>query len=69
MSDFAGCHRPSVKQGDLSLTNYEAFMEGGAKGNLFQPGQPDHSLVIGYLTGIQKPQMPLRPDATYARAN
>ena len=54
----AGCHQPSVKQGDLSLTNYEAFMQGGAKGKVIQPGQPEHSLVIGYLTGDQKPQMP-----------
>ena len=54
----AGCHQPSVKQGGLSLTNYEAFMEGGAKGKVIQPGQPDHSLVIAFLTGDQKPQMP-----------
>ena len=54
----AGCHQPSVKQGDLSLTNYELFMAGGAKGKVVQPGQPDKSLVIGYLTGAAKPQMP-----------
>jgi hypothetical protein len=54
----AGCHQPSVKQGDLSLTTYEAFMVGGAKGKVIQPGKPDQSLVIGYLTGDQKPQMP-----------
>jgi mono/diheme cytochrome c family protein len=54
----AGCHQPSVKQGDLSLTTYEAFMAGGAKGKVVAPGQADHSLVIGYLTGEQKPQMP-----------
>ena len=54
----SGCHQPSVKQGDLSLTTYESLMAGGAKGKVVQPGQPDHSLVIGYLTGAQKPQMP-----------
>ena len=54
----AGCHQPSVKQGDLSLTNYESLMQGGAKGKVIQPGQPEHSLVIGYLMGEQKPQMP-----------
>lgn len=54
----AGCHQPSVKQGDLSLTTYEAFMVGGAKGKVIEPGKPDQSLVIGYLTGAQKPQMP-----------
>jgi mono/diheme cytochrome c family protein len=54
----AGCHQPSVKQGDLSLTNYEMLMAGGAKGKVVQSGKPDQSLVIGYLTGAEKPQMP-----------
>jgi mono/diheme cytochrome c family protein len=54
----AGCHQPSVKQGDLTLTTYEGFMAGGAKGKVVKPGEPDQSLVIGYLTGKEKPQMP-----------
>jgi len=33
-------------------------MQGGARGKVVVPGQPDHSLVIGYLTGVEKPQMP-----------
>ena len=54
----AGCHQPSVKQGDFTMTTYEGVMEGGAKGKVIKPGQPDESLLIGYLTGAQKPQMP-----------
>jgi len=54
----AGCHQPAVKQGELSLTTHEGFIQGGAKGKVIVPGQPDQSLVIGYLTGGQKPQMP-----------
>ncbi|HLW79925.1 MAG TPA: c-type cytochrome domain-containing protein [Terriglobia bacterium] len=54
----AGCHQPSVKQGELTLTTYEGFMAGGAKGKVVKPGDPDQSLVIAYLTGAQKPQMP-----------
>ncbi len=54
----AGCHQPAVKQGELTLTTYEGFLQGGAKGKVVIPGQPDQSLVIAYLTGIQKPQMP-----------
>jgi len=54
----AGCHQPSVKQGDLSLTNYDLLMAGGAKGKVVKAGDPDHSLIVGYLTGDQKPQMP-----------
>lgn len=33
-------------------------MQGGARGKVVVPGQPEHSLVIGYLTGSEKPQMP-----------
>jgi mono/diheme cytochrome c family protein len=54
----AGCHQPAVKQGELTLTTYEGFLEGGAKGKVIKPGQPDQSLVVAYLTGAEKPQMP-----------
>jgi mono/diheme cytochrome c family protein len=54
----SGCHQPSVKQGDLILTTYDGLMAGGAKGKVVKPGQPEESLLIQYLTGAQKPQMP-----------
>lgn len=54
----SGCHQPSIKQGNLSLTTYDAFMQGGYRGKVVVPGQPDHSLVVGYLAGTEKPQMP-----------
>jgi WD40 repeat protein len=54
-----GCHQPATKSGDLLLTTYEGFMAGGAKGKVIIPGQPESSLIIGYLTGRSKPQMPL----------
>ncbi len=53
-----GCHQPATKSGDLILTTYESFMTGGAKGKVVLPGQPDQSLVIGYLKGDIQPQMP-----------
>jgi len=53
-----GCHQPATKSGDLLLTTYDGFMTGGAKGKVIAPGQPDKSLVIAYLTGEAKPQMP-----------
>src|SRR5713101_2040977 len=53
-----GCHQPATKSGDLVLTTYEAFMAGGAKGKVVVPSQADQSLVIGYLKGDVKPQMP-----------
>lgn len=54
-----GCHQPATKSGDLLLTTYEEFMAGGAKGKVVVPGQADTSLVMGYLKGAVKPQMPL----------
>jgi mono/diheme cytochrome c family protein len=53
-----GCHQPSTKSGGLLLTTYEGFMAGGDKGKVLTPRQPGKSLVIAYLTGEAKPQMP-----------
>ena len=53
-----GCHQPATKSGDLLLTLYEGLMTGGAKGKVVVPGDPDKSLLIGYLKGDVKPQMP-----------
>ena len=54
-----GCHQPATKSGDLLLTTYEGFLAGGNKGKVVVPGQSDKSLVIAYLTGEAKPQMPM----------
>lgn len=54
-----GCHQPATKSGELLLTSYEGLMAGGAKGKVVVSGQADKSLVLGYLTGEIKPQMPL----------
>jgi Planctomycete cytochrome C/WD domain, G-beta repeat len=53
-----GCHQPATKSGGLLLTSYDAFMAGGDKGKVLIPGQPGKSLLIAYLTGEAKPQMP-----------
>lgn len=57
-----GCHQPATKQGDLILTTYEGFMAGGVKGKVVIPGQPVQSLVMAYLKGDVKPQMPFGGD-------
>lgn len=62
----AGCHQPAAKQGELSLTTYEALMQGGARGKVVVPGQPEQSLLMGYLTGKEKPQMPFGQPALSA---
>jgi mono/diheme cytochrome c family protein len=54
----AACHQPASRQADLLLTTYEGMKQGGRKGPTFIAGKPDESLVIQYLTGAVKPQMP-----------
>ncbi|MSV28004.1 MAG: hypothetical protein EXQ52_04565 [Bryobacterales bacterium] len=52
------CHQPASKQSDLLLTTFAGFKTGGTKGAAFVAGDPGQSLVIAYLTGASKPQMP-----------
>ena len=52
------CHHPASRQSDLLLTTYAGFQKGGRKGAAFVPGNPDQSVIISYLTGQSKPQMP-----------
>ncbi len=54
----SGCHQPASSQADLLLTGYEQFRKGGRKGPPFVAGKAEDSLVIAYLTGAAKPQMP-----------
>jgi hypothetical protein len=54
-----GCHQPSVKQGNLDLTQYEGFRAGGKSGAAFVPGDPDNSLVFALISGKREPRMPL----------
>lgn len=47
-----GCHQPNVKSSNLDLTTYEGFQAGGKRG-------PAAAVVLKYLSGEMKPQMPL----------
>src|SRR5690242_12986235 len=47
-----GCHQPNLKSSGLDLTSYEGLKAGGKRG-------PAIGLLVGYLTGESKPQMPL----------
>lgn len=53
-----GCHQSASKQSGLDLTTYQDFRTGGRKGPAFIAGSPEKSVVIAYLTGESKPQMP-----------
>src|ERR1043166_3189944 len=54
----AGCHQPASRQSGLSLATFADFQKGGNKGPAFNPGNPYKSVVISYVTGKTKPQMP-----------
>ena len=55
------CHGSSSGASKLSLTSREGLLRGGARsGPAVIPGNPDKSPLIRYLTGEEKPQMPLR---------
>ncbi len=47
-----GCHQPNLKSSNLDLTTYEGLKMGGKRG-------PAIGLLVKYLTGEIKPQMPL----------
>jgi len=54
-----GCHQPNVKSSDLDLTTYEGLMRGGKGGRPVRPGAPEQSLLVDYLSGERRPQMPM----------
>ena len=47
-----GCHQPNMKSSNLDLTSYEGLKAGGKRG-------PALGLIVQFLTGEMKPQMPL----------
>ena len=47
-----GCHQPNLKSSNLDLSSYEGLAAGGKRG-------PALGLIVKYLTGEMKPQMPL----------
>ena len=53
-----GCHQQASRQSGLALTSFAEFRTGGRKGPAFVPGDPEKSVVISYLSGETKPQMP-----------
>src|SRR5207245_3467359 len=52
-----GCHQPAKAGGKLLLTSYGATKAGGEQGVGFEPGKPDESLLIEFISG-EKPAMP-----------
>jgi WD40 repeat protein len=54
-----GCHQPNLKTSDLDLTTFAGLAAGGKRGATLKAGAPAESLLVKYLTGEMKPQMPV----------
>lgn len=54
-----GCHQPALKTSKLDLTTFESLQSGGQRGAALKPSAPADSLIVKFLTGELKPQMPL----------
>jgi mono/diheme cytochrome c family protein len=51
------CHNDTDKKGGLSLATAKVALAGGENGAIIEPGQPDSSPILDYITG-DKPEMP-----------
>lgn len=54
----ASCHNPDKKSADLDLTNYSALMQGGASGEVIEPGDASASYLYALVTHQDEPSMP-----------
>jgi WD40 repeat protein len=57
----SGCHQPAKLGGKLLLTSFEGLKTGGENGAGFEPGDPDSSTIMAYISG-EEPEMPLNGD-------
>ena len=53
------CHNHTTRKGDLNLESYAALMNGGKRGITVVAGKSSESLLVKFLEGTMKPQMPL----------
>ena len=53
----SGCHQPAKAGGKLILTSYAGTKAGGEQGIGFEPGKPEESLLVEFISG-DKPAMP-----------
>lgn len=54
----AGCHNTDKKQGGVNVTSFSAFMEGGSRGKIIEPGDPEQSTVYLLMAHKEQPIMP-----------
>ena len=57
----SGCHFPGKREGKLSVVTVDDLLTGGESGAGYEPGAPDSSTLIAYISG-EKPEMPLNAE-------
>ena len=56
------CHSGASAKGGLNVATLKAILKGGKHGPAIVPGKPDDSLLVQYIRGHKKPQMPIGDD-------
>ncbi|NOT62139.1 MAG: hypothetical protein HOP19_18150 [Acidobacteria bacterium] len=62
----AACHNHTTRKGGLNLESYASLMNGGTRGAPIIAGKSSESLLVKYVEGALKPQMPIGDKLTDA---
>lgn len=54
----ASCHNPDKKQGGVNVLSFSALMEGGSRGKILEPGDPEQSTIYLLMAHKEQPAMP-----------
>ena len=54
----ASCHNSGKRSGDLDVTNFTNFMQGGSSGAAVEPGDASSSYLYSLITHEDSPEMP-----------
>ncbi len=57
-SRCGSCHNPDKQKGGLNLDNYGSAMQGGGSGKVIEPGDPDNSTLLLFVSHKEEPKMP-----------
>jgi hypothetical protein len=54
----ASCHNADKKQGGVNVISFSALMEGGSRGKIIEPGDPEQSTLYLLMAHKEQPVMP-----------
>jgi hypothetical protein len=56
------CHNEEDASSELIVTSVPLMLKGGKRGGAIAPGSPEDSLLIQFIKGLRRPQMPMDAD-------